>query len=105
MEKLYSWSKRSAAKLARGDKRHSWGGNFILESVYNWGGNFILESVYSSSGSNQLEECIDIVPCKVTADMVETFSSEFSAEEIKTTLFQMGPTKVPKPDGMNAIFY
>ena len=93
MEKLYSWSKRSAAKLAGGDKRHSWGGNFILESAY------------SSSGSNQLEECIDIVPCKVTADMVETFSSEFSAEEIKITLFQMGPTKVPRPDGMNAIFY
>ena len=93
MEKLYSWFKRSATKLAGGDKRH------------NWGGNFILESVYSSSGSNQLEECIDIVPCKVTADMVETFSSEFSAEEIKTTLFQMGPTKVPRPDGMNAIFY
>ena len=75
MEKLYSWFKRSTTKLAGGDKRH------------NWGGNFILESVYSSSGSNQLEECIDIVPCKVTADMVETFSSEFSVEEIKATLF------------------
>lgn len=88
MEKLYSWFKRSAAKLARGDKRHSRGGNFTLESVYNWGGNFILESVYSSSGSNQLEECIDIVPCKVTADMVETFPVSLVRKRSKQLCFR-----------------
>ena len=63
------------------------------------------ESIYSSRGCNQLEECIDAVPCKVTGDMVETLSREFGAEEIKAALFQMGPTKAPRPNGMNALFY
>lgn len=45
------------------------------------------ESIYSSSGSNWIEECIDTVPCKVTINMLETLSSEYSAEEIKAALF------------------
>ena len=31
--------------------------------------------------------------------------SDFSAEDIKAALFQMAPTKAPRPDGMNALFY
>ena len=37
--------------------------------------------------------------------MQQTLSSEFSANEIKAVLFQMGPTKTPGLDGMNALFY
>ena len=63
------------------------------------------KSIYSSGGSNQMEECLDIVHCKVTINMIEFLSSDYSAEEIKATVFQMGPTKALGLDGMNALFY
>ena len=37
--------------------------------------------------------------------MQEALSGDYSVEEIKGALFQMGPTKAPKPDSMNAHFY
>ena len=37
--------------------------------------------------------------------MLNILSSEFSADEVKTVLFQIGPTKAPTPDGMHALFY
>ena len=37
--------------------------------------------------------------------MLNILSSEFSANEVKTTLFQMGPIKASGTDDMNAIFY
>ena len=32
-------------------------------------------------------------------------SRPFSNEEVKIELFQMGPTKASRPDGINALFY
>lgn len=37
--------------------------------------------------------------------MQQILSSDFSANEIKTTLFQMRPTKAPGSYGMNVVFY
>ena len=37
--------------------------------------------------------------------MHQILSSDFIVDKIKAALFQMGPTKAPRPDGMNALFY
>ena len=41
----------------------------------------------------------------VTEEMKEALSGEFTIDEVKVALFQIGPTKAPKPDGVNAIFF
>ena len=37
--------------------------------------------------------------------MHQILSSDFIVDKIKAVLFQMGPTKALRPDGMNALFY
>ena len=41
----------------------------------------------------------------VTDDIWEFLSTKFTTKEVKVALFQMGPTKAPRPNGMNALFY
>ena len=63
------------------------------------------ESIFHSGSCQRMEDCLDAVQQKVTPAMQEVLSSTFTAEEIKAALFQMGPTKAPGPDNMNALFY
>lgn len=60
-------------------------------------------SLFTARVCSQVDECLDTVMPKVTPNMQQILSSELTVEEIKTTLFQMGPTKTPEPDGMYAL--
>ena len=63
------------------------------------------ENLFHAGACDWMEECLDAVPQMVTEEMQEALSGEFTAEEVKVALFQMGPTKAPRPDGMNALFF
>ena len=63
------------------------------------------ENMFKSGACDRLEECLAAVAYKVTSDMRTFLTREYRAKEIKAALFQMRPTKAPRPDGMNAFFY
>ena len=75
-----------------------------MEDIANVATNYF-ENLFSLGSCDRMEECLEAVQHKVTPDMKGILSRDYSAEEIKAALFQMGPTKAPGPYGMNAIFY
>uniref|UniRef100_A0A7N2MBZ9 Reverse transcriptase n=1 Tax=Quercus lobata TaxID=97700 RepID=A0A7N2MBZ9_QUELO len=62
-------------------------------------------NTYKKGTCSQVDDCLNTVEHKVTPDMQQILSSDFTTKEIKATVFQMGPTKAPGPDAMNALFY
>ena len=63
------------------------------------------DNLFHAGVADQMEKCLNAVESMVTDDMREFLSTEFIAVEVKVTLFQLGLTKAPGSDSMNAIFY
>ena len=63
------------------------------------------DNLFCAGSCNQMDECLSTVLAKVSTTMQDMLSRDFTADEIKETVFQMGPIKAPGPDGMNALFY
>ena len=63
------------------------------------------ETIFHSGTCERMEECLNTIPQRMSANMREELSRPSTVEKVKATLFQMGPTKALGPDGMNALFY
>ena len=63
------------------------------------------ETIFHSGTYERMEECLNTVPQRMTTNMKEELSRPYNVEEVKASLFQMGPTKALGPDGMNALSY
>ena len=61
--------------------------------------------MFSSSNSSNFLELIDVVEPKVSHDMNNMLTREFTGLEVKTALNQMYPLKSPSPDCMPPLFF
>jgi hypothetical protein len=61
------------------------------------------EDLYKSENTIGIEEVLSHVPRKVNGEMNETLNAAYTEEEVKTTLFQIFPSKAPGPDGCSLL--
>ena len=63
------------------------------------------EELFTTSGNVEVENVIDKVDARVSAEQVAQLAAPFTGAEVYDALFQMHPTKAPGPDGMSALFF
>ena len=63
------------------------------------------EKMYTTSCPTCEAKVIATIPTRVTNEMNQFLTKDFTKEEVEDALKQMHPTKAPGPDGMSAIFF
>lgn len=63
------------------------------------------KEIFQTAGNLQDDEIIGAVDTKVTSYMNCMLDMAISDEEVQGAVFQMQPSKVPGPDGMNPFFF
>jgi hypothetical protein len=61
--------------------------------------------LFTSEETNNTQEVLDSVQPRVSPRMNEILTAQFTAEEVKKSLFDIGDLKAPGPDGLHAVFY
>ena len=67
--------------------------------------NNFYQTLYTSEEVQGMDAVLTHVPRRVSDEMNTMLNAVYTKEEVKTTLFQMFPTKAPGPDGFPAHFY
>jgi hypothetical protein len=62
-------------------------------------------NLFTSEPTLSCDAVLDAIPCKVTSEINADMLRDYTNDEIKAALFQMGPTKAPGPDGFPTLFY
>ena len=75
-----------------------------VEEVVEVASNYFM-NIFKACTCDRMEDFLTTVTNKLTDDMQEVLTRPYSSEEVKVAHFQMGPTKAPGSDGMNAFFY
>ncbi|KAK1684730.1 hypothetical protein QYE76_045578 [Lolium multiflorum] len=66
---------------------------------------FNFQNLFSSEVMEPNDTVLNTVPRRVTNEMNNSLCHDFTEEEIKKALFQIGDLKAPGPDGLHAAFY
>lgn len=71
-----------------------------------WKGSGVLFSkLFTANGVDNFDAILCHITPSVMEEMNNNLGRPFKDEEIKCAVFQMHPTKAPRPDGVSPMFY
>lgn len=124
-EEIYWKQRAKQAWLAKWDRNtpyfHAWanqrrrsnkirsitddaGREWVNEKGIQWAFVQSYGKLYTSDGSEGIADCLEGLEALVNAGMNQHLLAEFTAVEVESALKQMGPLKLPGPDGFAACF-